>query len=177
MSRKQTSDWQLLRRFIGFLGPLRWPLIGVCLIYLTNAMLNLVPAVSLQWLIDGIIAGESVEILGQFNVDGGSWFPDAESKMRGIIYFGLIILTGILVANAVGVWQWRASTRVTQRLLLDIKRRVHLHLHKLSLGYFERERTGAIMSRCVSDIEQMDQMLKNFFHLFYSTIHLISVPA
>jgi ATP-binding cassette, subfamily B, bacterial len=177
LAQTNYTDWQLLQRYGQFIRPLRWTLIGVFGLYFSNAVLNLIPALSLRWLIDGIVVNEAVSVFGLFEFGGPAWFPDQTAQIWGVILFSLVIVVEVILANVIGVWMWRAGTRVSQRMLLDIKQRVHLHLHKLSIGYFERERTGSIMSRCVGDVEQMEQMLKQSFNLFYGLVHLLAVPV
>jgi len=48
---------------------------------------------------------------------------------------------------------------VGERALADLRIRLFRHLQRLSLGFFERNRTGAIVSRITNDIEALDQLL------------------
>ncbi len=46
-----------------------------------------------------------------------------------------------------------------ERVLADLRNRLFRHLQRLSLGYFERNRTGAIVSRITNDVEALDQLV------------------
>ena len=48
---------------------------------------------------------------------------------------------------------------VGERALADLRIRLFRHLQRLSLGFFERNRTGAIVSRITNDIEALDQLM------------------
>jgi ATP-binding cassette subfamily B protein len=48
---------------------------------------------------------------------------------------------------------------VGERALADLRIRLFRHLQRLSLGFFERNRTGAVVSRITNDIEALDQLL------------------
>jgi ATP-binding cassette subfamily B protein len=48
---------------------------------------------------------------------------------------------------------------VGERALADLRTRLFSHLQHLSLGYYERNRTGAIVSRITNDVEALDQLV------------------
>ena len=48
---------------------------------------------------------------------------------------------------------------VGERALADLRIRLFEHLQRLSLGYFERNRTGAIISRITNDVEALDTLI------------------
>ncbi len=86
---------------------------------------------------------------------------------RGILGGDLEILVWIVVAVVViGAIGWAAGLAQTyltswvgERVLADLRLKVFRHLHRLSLGYFERNRTGAIISRLTNDVEALDQLV------------------
>ncbi|MFW5846482.1 MAG: ABC transporter transmembrane domain-containing protein, partial [Planctomycetota bacterium] len=173
--QRRFTDRELLGRYLQLVRPYRWSLGLVFLLYFSNAVLNLLPGIAAWLLIDIFVQHETVERLG-ITIDSATLFPDAASSVQGALYFAAAVVVLIIIANLIGVAMWRFGTRVSQHFLLDLKQRVHMHLHKLHISYFERERTGSIMSRCVSDVEQMDQMIRQSFNLFYGCIHLLGVP-
>ena len=48
---------------------------------------------------------------------------------------------------------------VGERALADLRIQLFDHLQRLSLGYYERNRTGAIISRITNDVEALDQLV------------------
>jgi ABC-type multidrug transport system fused ATPase/permease subunit len=48
---------------------------------------------------------------------------------------------------------------VGERALADLRIQLFTHLQRLSLGYYERNRTGAIVSRITNDVEALDQLV------------------
>ena len=48
---------------------------------------------------------------------------------------------------------------VGERALADLRDLIFSHLQRLSLGYFERNRTGAIVSRITNDVEALDTLV------------------
>jgi ABC-type multidrug transport system fused ATPase/permease subunit len=48
---------------------------------------------------------------------------------------------------------------VGERILADLRNRLFEHLQKLSLGFYERNRAGVIISRLTNDVEAIDQLV------------------
>jgi len=46
-----------------------------------------------------------------------------------------------------------------ERVLADLRKRLFRHLQRLSLGFYERNRTGVIISRITNDVEALDQLV------------------
>jgi ABC-type multidrug transport system fused ATPase/permease subunit len=64
-----------------------------------------------------------------------------------------------LAAFALSALQTYFTGWVGERALADLRIRLFRHLQRLSLGFFERNRTGAIVSRITNDIEALDQLV------------------
>src|SRR5437762_141389 len=48
---------------------------------------------------------------------------------------------------------------VGERILADLRLKLFRHLQRLSLGFFERNRAGVIISRLTNDVEALDQLV------------------
>ena len=48
---------------------------------------------------------------------------------------------------------------VGERILADLRNRLFAHLQELSLGFYERNRAGVIISRLTNDVEAIDQLV------------------
>ena len=172
---KLRSDLQLLRRALEFVRPYRNQLVAVYVLYFVNSVLNLVPAASLAWYMDGVVRA------GTFSFFGHAFYlapflPDAQHKLFWSVGYLAALCVLLVIANSIGVYMWRLGTRVCQRIMLDVKHRVNHHLHELPVAYFDVERTGAIMTRAVGDTDQMEQMIRDSFVLLYASTHLLTVP-
>ncbi len=69
-------------------------------------------------------------------------------------YLATALFGGVLTAATV-----RASARVSQAILLDLRRRVFRHTQLLSLEFHERYTSGRIISRQTSDLEAVRELL------------------
>src|SRR5205085_2063355 len=65
-----------------------------------------------------------------------------------------------------GIVNWLASSAQTyytgwvgERMLADLRMQLFGHLQRLSLGFFERNRAGVIISRLTNDVEALDQLV------------------
>src|ERR671922_1142762 len=106
----------------------------------------------------------------------------------GIVHRHLTALTIIVAAFlAAGILNWAAGYAQTyftgwtgERILADLRNTLFRHLQRLSLGFYERNRAGAIISRLTNDVEALDllvtegvqSLLQNTLTLFGSAVIL-----
>lgn len=86
---------------------------------------------------------------------------------RGIRHGHLHTLLIVVIAFfAAGVLNWLAGYAQTyftgwtgERILADLRNVLFRHLQRLSLGFYERNRAGVIISRLTNDVEAIDQLV------------------
>jgi ABC-type multidrug transport system fused ATPase/permease subunit len=93
--------------------------------------------------------------LAKLAVDEGISQGDLERLTQIVVLF-LIAGIGTLVLSST---QTYLTGWVGERVLADLRERLFAHLQRLSLGYYERNRTGAIVSRITNDVEALDQLV------------------
>ena len=73
------------------------------------------------------------------------------------------IVAAFLAAGLINWGMSYAQTYLTgwvgERILADLRNRLFDHLQRLSLGFFERNRAGVIISRLTNDVEAIDQLV------------------
>jgi ABC-type multidrug transport system fused ATPase/permease subunit len=74
-----------------------------------------------------------------------------------------VIVVAFLIA---GLANWATSWAQTyftgwtgERILADLRTKLFRHLQRLSLGFYERNRAGVIISRLTNDVEALDQLV------------------
>jgi ATP-binding cassette subfamily B protein len=144
VSRAQIDDWSWARtmRRVSVLARLaqryRLRIAGGVAALLVATAASLAPPYLVKVAIDRGIAQGDVDLLG--------W-----------------IVAAFLIAGAIGwaagLGQTYLTSWVGERVLADLRERVFHQLGRLSLGFFERNRTGAIISRLTNDIEALDQLV------------------
>jgi ABC-type multidrug transport system fused ATPase/permease subunit len=74
-----------------------------------------------------------------------------------------IIVVLFLVAGGLNLATSAAQTYFTgwtgERILADLRNTLFRHLQRLSLGFYERNRAGVIISRLTNDVEALDQLV------------------
>jgi ATP-binding cassette subfamily B protein len=99
----------------------------------------------------------------------------------GIRAHDLTLLGWVVVAFvAAGLLNWLSSIAQTyytawvgQRILADLRRRLFSHLQRLSLGFYERNRAGTVISRLTNDVEALDQLVtEGLTSLFQNSLTL-----
>ena len=74
-----------------------------------------------------------------------------------------LIVIAFLVAGVLGLVFSYAQTYFTgwtgERMLADLRNHLFRHLQRLSLGFYERNRAGVIISRLTNDVEALDQLV------------------
>jgi ABC-type multidrug transport system fused ATPase/permease subunit len=88
------------------------------------------------------------------------------------------VVVAFLVAGTLNLVASSAQTYFTgwtgERILADLRNKLFRHLQRLSLGFFERNRAGVIISRLTNDVEALDQLVTDgVTTLFQSTLILI----
>jgi len=76
----------------------------------------------------------------------------------------LYVVIAIFVAAGLANWaMYYVETYMTgwvgERILADLRVRLFEHLQRLSLGFYERNRAGVIISRLTNDVEAIDQLV------------------
>jgi ATP-binding cassette subfamily B protein len=93
--------------------------------------------------------------LAKLAVDDGI----AEGDLGRLTIIVVAFVAAGIAAFALSGAQTYFTGWVGERALADLRIDLFRHLQKLSLGYYERNRTGAIISRITNDVEALDQLV------------------
>lgn len=132
---KRKAEW---RRIGAFFVPY-WrqeSLVLVCI--LAGSLLGLLPPLFTKWLIDDAIPNHS---------QGGVAFNVA----------GMVI--SAVAAGVIGVYQGYLNSFVGEGIMRDIRTSLVAHLHRMSLAFFTNTKTGEIMNRVSSDVDNVDNVV------------------
>jgi ATP-binding cassette subfamily B protein len=73
-----------------------------------------------------------------------------------IIITAVAIMTGLLVIRTVGEWaRLRLSLEIARHVARAIRHDVYAHMHRLSLDFFSKRQTGALVTRITTDTERL----------------------
>jgi ABC-type multidrug transport system fused ATPase/permease subunit len=93
-----------------------------------------------------------------------------------------IVVALFAVAGVLSLATSAAQTYFTgwtgERILADLRNKLFRHLQRLSLGYYERNRAGVIISRLTNDVEALDQLVTDgVTTLVQSTLFLLGTSV
>ena len=146
---------RVLQRLWRMLRPWRLPITGAVLLIAGQTLCQLAgPALVKHGIDDGLVAHDA----GSLNLSAS-------------LYIGAA-LTGLVL----GRFAIRAVASVGETFLRELRVRVFRHLLSLGLGFFERERTGRLVSRLTSDVEAMQELVQTGLTMFVQNI-LIFIGA
>jgi subfamily B ATP-binding cassette protein MsbA len=110
------------------------------LLIVVNRAAALCPPVTTRLLVDDVLGRRRVGLLGSL---------------------ALFMAAAALVQAATGYALTRASTQWTARLVAGLRRRLHAHVMRLPLAYHDETRSGALVSRIMSDAVSLHNLLGN----------------
>lgn len=108
-------------------------------------------------LLAGVGADLAFPSLVRYAVDQG--VGNGDQRALVIVAIG----GGVLVVGAwlVGFLRTKLAAQVGERLLYALRVKTHKHVLNLDLAYFERTRTGSILTRMTTDIDTLSNFLQN----------------
>jgi ATP-binding cassette subfamily B protein len=135
-------SWRRTRRRLGMLVRLTRP-------YKTRTLF------SIASLLLATATALAPPFLSKYALDDGIRRHDL-AKLWWIV--GAFLVAGLL-NWAMSYAQTYLTGWVGERILADLRNRLFDHLQDLSLGFFERNRAGVIISRLTNDVEAIDQLV------------------
>jgi ATP-binding cassette subfamily B protein len=153
LSRDQTKG--LVRRLGRMLRPWRAKIILASLLLLGQTAC--------------LLAGPA---LVRYGIDSGLRDGDVGALNQAAIAYLVLALAALVF----GRQSIRAIANIGEHFLRDLRVRVFRHLTSLGLDFFERERTGRLVSRLTSDVDALQELVQMGLAMFVQNI-LIFVGA
>ncbi len=138
----QDWSWRRTRRRLGMLARMATPYRGRT-------------ALAIGTLLAYTLVALAPPYLAKLAVDRGLQHGDLHA-LNWIVF--LFLLAGAATFALSGL-QTYFTGWVGERVLADLRDRLFRHLQRLSLGFYERNRTGVIVSRITNDVEALDQLV------------------
>ena len=135
-------DRTLVRRVLSYARPYKMQVAIVLITIVVISLFSLLPPLLMRALIDEAIP---------------------EGNMRMVTFLGLGMVAVPLINGVVGVIQRRATARMGEGIIYDLRRQLFDHLQHMSLGFFTNTKTGELMSRLNSDVIGAQQAVTSTF--------------
>jgi len=133
-------DASLLRRLLGYLRPYRWWTLGAVLLLMSQSVLALIGPRLTQHALDVAVPHRDLGLLGLLT---GLYL--ATLVVDFVVEYG-----GTLLTSYIG-----------QRVMYDLRMQLFGHLQRLSIGYFDRNPVGRLMTRVTSDVETLNELFSS----------------
>lgn len=131
-------DLKILARLLGYTAGFRLQIAGAVAVTLVNTAASILRPYLLKLAIDG---------------------PLTTGDLRGLdIIVVLYLCAGIVLFGAIGARQWIISW-LGQQLLFALRQGLFQHLQRLSLGFYDRNRAGRIITRVTSDVRDISRLV------------------
>lgn len=127
-------------RLLRYFKPYSGYLIAAILCLLVSTAANLTIPWVIKSIVDQVLIKKSMAMLNFVAVGTAIAF-----FVKGIFFYG----------------QVHFMSYATQKVLADLREEIYCHLQKLSLDYFEKKRTGEIISTLTNDIALLQGILSN----------------
>ena len=152
---RKVQTLRLLRYFKPFLGLLA---VAVLLALLVNGSILVRPYLLKRIIDDYLVAGIH---------------DDAFFRMMGVIYFAIVLFAALFA-----YLQTYLLTFIGQRIMYRIRSQLFAHIQGLSMGFFDRNSSGRILTRVTNDVEALNELFSGvIIHLFRDLILIIGIVA
>lgn len=131
-----------LRLLGSLISPLRWQVVLAGVVLVVSTALQVAGPALIAFGIDTALPAV---------LDEANWMPTI-----GVV--AVYLVAGLGGAGLVG-WFAVVAARLTQAVMLDLRKRIFLHTQKLSLEFHESYTSGRIISRQTSDLESIRELL------------------
>ena len=153
-----------LRLLGSLIAPLRWQVVLAGVVLVVSTALQVAGPALIAF---GIDTALPLVLAPQTN-----WMPTI-----GVV--AVYLVAGVGGASLVG-WYAVVAARLTQAVMLDLRKRIFLHTQKLSLEFHESYTSGRIISRQTSDLESIRELLDGGLNqlvsgLLYGGVTLIAL--
>ena len=153
------SKGKAIRRILAYLKPHQVQVVVIWIMMVAGVGLSLVPPYLTKPLTDVVLKP----------VDNP--LPAVERySMLGWLVLGWMSVQ--FIGQALGVWRGRMAVRLGQHLSHELREDVFRHLQSLSLKYFDKRQTGALIARVTRDTQSLEDVLVESIQMFFSNILL-----
>ena len=128
---RRRVDRRTWRRVLSFARPHRRTIV---------AFLSLATLAAILGVLTPVLAGRAVDAIVE------------QRDATRVVAIAVALALVAVAAAAVGLLERLASSRLGERLILDLRRRVFEHVQSMPIAFFTRTHTGALVSRLNNDV-------------------------
>ena len=76
-------------------------------------------------------------------------------RVHSLTFWGLVTVVVIILSELVGGWRMGLLSNIGTRVTADLRHKVYEHMHSLSLRFFNKRRTGSLITRVTADTDRI----------------------
>lgn len=137
-SSRSRSTSEILRRVLIYLKPYPWLAAGTIACALLSMAFALAYPKLTQYLIDDVIHGSRVDLLGPM---------------------AIALAAAFLLRDAFNSLRIRINNSFEQNVIYDMRREVYARLQRLPVNYFDQRASGDLMTRVIEDVNSVERVL------------------
>lgn len=162
-SHKPSHNKELIQRYLEFVRPYKFVVLLIIVLGIMNFAIPLAVPWLIKIMIDEVLPGKE-----------GFWtLQKVIAVMGGVFLFGVIVN---FIRNYV-------TARLGNKMALDLKEQLYMHLQKLSPQYYDNRQVGTIVSRVQNDVNGAQNLVQSgvinliidLFLIFFAGIMLFSL--
>lgn len=91
-----------------------------------------------------------------------------------LFFYAFSIIAIYFIIGVFGYIRRYYAQKLSQKVLLDLRNDLYVHLMNMSFSFFDRKRTGQLLSRVTSDVENIRFMLSiGFIMMIYAVLSVV----
>ena len=141
-----------VRRLLAYLRPFKREIIVTSLLLIVSQLMGLAPPYLTKVLLDDVL--KKGEQLGPHRTPAQAHHL---AHMLGMIVLALIVTS--VVSMVLGVFKTRITARIGSHAVHNIRMDLYSRLHRLTVGFFDKRQTGAVISRVSQDTSSLQEFL------------------
>jgi ATP-binding cassette subfamily B multidrug efflux pump len=124
-----------------------------------------------------IVAVVSQPLIIAWGIDGYIAAPEGESRSGSLSLVVAVFIADILLLGASQYVQFRALSRMTTRILYDLRRDMFAHTQAQSTSFFDRNEVGRLMSRIQNDTLSLQEFMEISIPTIGDILMLVVIAA
>ncbi|HLW97981.1 MAG TPA: ABC transporter ATP-binding protein [Candidatus Acidoferrales bacterium] len=130
--------WKALPDAIRMLRPNPGLIVGGFLLMIVNRVMSLVLPFTTRYLVDDVLVPHNAKLLGPI---------------------ALAVVAATLIQGLTAYSLSQLISKAAQRMVTQLRQRVQTHIGRLSVSYFDSNKTGQLVSRIMSDVEGVRNLI------------------
>ncbi|QCJ41565.1 ABC transporter ATP-binding protein [Bacillus sp. S3] len=129
-----------IRRYLQFVKPYRFQIIGTVIIGIVKFSIPLVIPMLIKYVVDDIVGNHALS--------------HDEKVNKLMLIMGIMIVIFVILRPPIEYYRQYFAQWTSSKILYDIRDQMYTHIQKLSFKYYSNTRAGEVISRVINDVEQ-----------------------